>query len=182
MAESYEDPPAFVPHRLLGIERSQGDPSIFRLCHHYFLTRLKLALKQTYRHQPTEYLRRGLHRETVPDTFFFGLFSPTLQTNFLIIHGSCTVLALNVPCPYFVQELLLGATFQPGHPDQGASVARLLLGAEVSERDEAFIRKIAGPEAEEWWYKDDTEEYPPYHTILQTIGPRVREVCIPFSA
>lgn len=114
--------------------------------------------------------------------FFFGLFSPTLQTNFLIIHGSCTVLALNVPCPYFVQELLLGATFQPGHPDQGASVARLLLGAEVSERDEAFIRKIAGPEAEEWWYKDDTEEYPPYHTILQTIGPRVREVCIPFFA
>jgi hypothetical protein len=26
------------------------------------------------------------------------------------------------------------------------------------------------------------EEYPPYHTILQIIGPKVREVCISFSA
>jgi hypothetical protein len=66
MAE-YEDAVPFVPHRLLGFERSHALPPTltYQVSHHYFLTRLQLAFKEIYRDKPTEYLMHGLHRETV---------------------------------------------------------------------------------------------------------------------
>jgi hypothetical protein len=74
MAQTYEYPPALVQHRLLCFERlGKGIPT-FRLCHHYFLTRLKLAMRQIYRKKPTEYLVEGLNREIVPDLFYFLSF------------------------------------------------------------------------------------------------------------
>jgi hypothetical protein len=105
-----------------------------------------------------------------------------LQTNFLIIHGSCTTLALNVECPYFVQEILLGAAFIPGHEDQMAAVARLIINTAVSERDKAFVRTVAGPEEEEWWYGDDEDNYPMYEDPLAVINAKVHEVYMDFSA
>jgi hypothetical protein len=103
-----------------------------------------------------------------------------LQTNFLIIHGCCTALALNVPCPYFVQEILLGAAFQTGHQHQNAAVTRLLISAEVSERDKSFVRMVSGPEATEWWNQEDADRYPVYSEVISFIHQRVYQVRSPF--
>jgi hypothetical protein len=65
MAQTFEYPPALVQHRLLGFERSRSTSITFRLSHHYFLTRLKLALKQVYQDKPTDYLQDGVNRELV---------------------------------------------------------------------------------------------------------------------
>ena len=74
MAQTYEYPPALVQHRLLCFERLDRALPTFGLCHHYFLTRLKLAMRQTYREKPNDYLRQGLNREIVLHFFFFCLF------------------------------------------------------------------------------------------------------------
>ena len=105
-----------------------------------------------------------------------------MQINFLIIHGSCTTLALNVECPYFVQEILIGAPFKPGHQDQKAAVARLIISEGVSERDKAFVRTVAGPEEEEWWHGDDEKNYPMYGGALAFINAKIHEVYMDFSA
>ena len=98
------------------------------------------------------------------------------QTNFLLVHGSCTVLGLNVPCPYFVQEILLGDGFFHQSVNRRAGVARLLIAAEVSERDETFVRMLAGPESGEWWYRDDPEHYPLYSEVLNIINEKIQAV------
>jgi hypothetical protein len=58
----------------------------------------------------------------------------------------------------------------------------LMVAAEVSERDEIFVRKVAGPEGEEWWHGDNEENYPPYGEVLNIISMRVQEVCMDFYA
>jgi hypothetical protein len=110
------------------------------------------------------------------DFFVICLFSIIFKFNFLFIHGTCSALALNVPCPYFVQEILIGGALLPGHRDQSASVSRLLIAADVSEQDNAFVRTVAGPEADEWWYADDPEKYPHYGAIMALIHQRIEEV------
>ena len=80
-----------------------------------------------------------------------------------------------------MQEILLGAAFRAGHQDQRAAVARLLIAAEVSERDKAFVRSVGGPEANEWWHQEDVDNYPPYREVLVIIHTRVQKVCITFS-
>lgn len=64
--------------------------------------------------------------------------------------------------------------------DRSAAVARLLIAAEVSERDEAFVRTIAGPEAEEWWYGDDEQNLTIYGDVLALITDRIGEVGMDF--
>lgn len=108
---------------------------------------------------------------------FLVLSHSLLQSNFLLMHGTCTALGLNVPCPYFIQEILIGAAFHPGHQDQAAAVARLLIAAEISAQDEAFVRSVSGPEANEWWNQEDEEQYPPYRESWDVIRTRVQEVC-----
>ena len=82
-----------------------------------------------------------------------------------------------------MQDLLLGATVHPtNHEHHSAAVARLLIAAEVSERDAAFVRTIAGPEEKEWWHGENPDDYPWYAGILDVISKRVDEVCLKFSA
>src|ERR1700692_4889536 len=82
MAQTYEYPPALIQHRLLGFERLDRAPPTFRLCHHYFLTRLKLALRKIYREKPTEYLREGRNHEMVAQFFFFLSFLTHIAVQF----------------------------------------------------------------------------------------------------
>jgi hypothetical protein len=82
-----------------------------------------------------------------------------------------------------MQEILLGATLQAVHHEHhSAAVARILTAAEVSERDEAFVRTIAGPEEKEWWHGEDPRDYPWYSDILNVVAKRVDEVCTISSA
>jgi len=52
----------------------------------------------------------------------------------------------------------------------------LLIAAEVSERDETFVRMLAGPESGEWWYRDDPEHYPLYSEVLNIINEKIQAV------
>lgn len=123
---------------------------------------------------------QGLHQETI--FFFFVLLLvliQTNQTNLLLAHGSCTVLGLDVPCLYFVQEILIGSGLVQQHVNQRVGVARFLVSAEVTERDKAFVRMVGGDESEQWWHKDNPEHYPPYGEILNIINEKVQAVCVP---
>ena len=54
----------------------------------------------------------------------------------------------------------------------------MLIAAAVPERDKGFVRSVAGPEADEWWYGDDPENYPSYGDVLALINKRVEQVRI----
>ena len=96
------------------------------------------------------------------------------QSNALISHGSCSVLGVDVPSPYFLQELLIGAVNDPTDKDYAAAVARVFVGLEVSERDEAFVQTICG-ENFDWW-NSMGGTYPTYDDFSHRIAEKVYEV------
>ena len=65
MAETYEYPPAFVRRRPLDYERAGVHLLLFRLHHHFFLTRLKVVLKAVLCKEYTPFLLDGIESEVV---------------------------------------------------------------------------------------------------------------------
>jgi hypothetical protein len=67
MAETLEYPPAFVEYRPLQYKRHGNFPSGLRLCHHFLLTRFKIALKAVFGdgHVRRETDQAGLQHEIV---------------------------------------------------------------------------------------------------------------------
>jgi hypothetical protein len=74
MAETFEYPPAFVSHRPTNLNQTSPLASMLKLRHHFFLTRLKLALWHAASTHPNH--GAGLEHELV-----FRSFSSELRTN-----------------------------------------------------------------------------------------------------
>jgi len=64
-ATTYEFPPSFSQHRPLRTDRSRPYPSALRLRHHFFLTRLKIILKDTMSMKQTSLMERNIQEEIV---------------------------------------------------------------------------------------------------------------------
>jgi hypothetical protein len=102
------------------------------------------------------------------------------QFNLLISHGTCSVLGLDVPSPYFLQELLIGTISDAEDKDLLAAVTRVFVGLEVSERDAAFLRKICGDKFD--WWTVENGSYPSYPDLMECITTKVYKVLTPSSS
>jgi len=73
MAYSFEYPPSFASHHPLDAGRSGVLPATYQLTHHFFLTRLKLVVKQVFTRPRSQYLLDGMEQEIVlyPLAFIF---------------------------------------------------------------------------------------------------------------
>ena len=176
MAYTFEYPPAFVSQSPLNIERSGLHSATYQLCHHFFLTRLKLVMKEVLTRPQTQYMMDGMQQELVKYTltFIFLISHQLWQENVLISHGTCSVLGLNVPSPYFLQELIIGPLSDPEDKDHVAAVARVFVSLEVSERDKLFIQMISGDKFD-WWTGEDGN-YPCYQDLTNLIASKVYKV------
>jgi hypothetical protein len=97
------------------------------------------------------------------------------QQNTIYSHGICTALGLNIPTPYFLQELILGMA---ASSDIHASLVRLFVSLEISERDEIFVASITDG-IEEWW--DGTQgPFRTYDEFCELIKTRMEKVAILF--
>ena len=64
-ATTYEYPPSFSQNRPLRTDRTRPYPSALRLRHHFFLTRLKIILKDTMSMKQTSLMERKIQQEIV---------------------------------------------------------------------------------------------------------------------
>lgn len=182
MAYTFEYPPSFASHCPLDIERSGVLPATYQLRHHFFLTRLKLVVKEVFTRPRAQYLLDGMQQELVQYTltFHFALISLTWQNNVLISHGICSVMGLDVPSPYFLQELVIAPIIDPDDKDFPAALARIFISLEVSERDAAFVQKICGQKFDWWNIKNG--HYPCYQDLVAVIDNKVYEVRASFRS
>jgi hypothetical protein len=65
MAYTFEYPPSFASHCPLDIARSGVLPATYQLCHHFFLTRLKVIVKEVFTRPRAQYLMDGMFQELV---------------------------------------------------------------------------------------------------------------------
>jgi len=72
--------------------------------------------------------------------------------------------------------MLIGPLFDPEDKDHAAAVAKIFVGLEVSERDEAFLRTICGDNFN-WWNSEEAN-YPTYQDIAGLISTKVYSVSI----
>ena len=85
------------------------------------------------------------------------------------------MLGINVPSPYFLQKLLvLGGIHDAFDKDYPAVAARIYMSLEVSERDEAFVRKICGNDFD-WWEVTDGH-YPSFDELSESVANRIYKV------
>jgi hypothetical protein len=89
-------------------------------------------------------------------------------------HGTCTVLGLTVPAPYFLQELILGPELNPEGPEDAAALWRLFVSSEVSEQDKLFVKDINDGMVNWWTIKEGT--YPKFDEFYERIGERMYRV------
>ena len=65
MAETFGYPPALLSHRPFHYETSGVYPVALRLNHHFFLTRLKWAIKEVWGRPITPHIVKGMNHELV---------------------------------------------------------------------------------------------------------------------
>jgi hypothetical protein len=74
-ATTHEYPPSFSQNRPLRTDRSRPYPSALRLRHHFFLTRLKIILKDTISMKQTSLMERKIQQEIVRMSLILYKFS-----------------------------------------------------------------------------------------------------------
>ena len=77
-----------------------------------------------------------------------------------------------VPTPYFLQEVFLSAPLDPVH--NSAVMAKILMSAEVTDRDRAFCEEVMG--GPHYWWNAEKGPFPSFKDLTNQIDQRIQEV------
>ena len=180
MPLSIENPPALVQHRPLPYEMGTL-PAMLKLRHHFLLTRLKLSISHMIDKDPTKYMTAGFANDVVrhhpPSIFVDLIFS---QQNLLISHGYCTIIGCRLPTPYFLQELLLSPYTEADRRGgtRSSSFTKVVIAAEVSDRDQSFYNRVTAGFREWWNSEDETAAYPGMDEICSMLDDYINKVVL----
>ena len=180
MSQTFEYPPAFVGYRPLQHHNKVILETLYRLRHHFFLTRLKYAVKQIASLPFTDRRRAGLKTAIVSlnaviTTNYVGLTVLSPKEHVLISQGFCSVFGVSVPSPVFFQELITG--FWPDFDDvdtRRLTLIRAIPSADVTAQDWAFCADITNDFGS--WWQNEQESLPRFTELKRLFDDRMTKV------